>query len=86
MIDCEIGGWNESEKELKRMARICGTTSSELLCILEELAKNSSRFKSWDAFKKAFKGMRKRADVERLQGRLEKMKSQLSLLMLQAFR
>jgi hypothetical protein len=85
-IDCEVSGWNESEKDLKRMARICGTTSSELLCMLEELARNSSRFRSWDSFKKAFRSMRKRADIEKLKDRLEKMKSQLSLLMLHAFR
>ncbi|KAK3678944.1 hypothetical protein LTR78_001397 [Recurvomyces mirabilis] len=76
-------GFIAGEKQLQATAGDCQKVAKELLDMLQELAQTRSRFKTWDAMRKALKAVRQKDYVEKLQIRLECIKSQMASHLLQ---
>jgi hypothetical protein len=81
--DINSDGWSESEKKMQDMAIRCHETAKLLCSTLRKLQKNEkSRFKSWDTLRVAIKSVHKRGEIEALQRRLDSMRSQLTIHLL----
>jgi hypothetical protein len=85
-LDLDVGGEGATkhEKALRDLANDCGTLSTELIKILEDL--KTTKNSRWESIKKTWDAMRKENKVTAIEKRLGEYRAQMNIRLLAILR
>lgn len=78
--------WATSEKALLLVAGQCQELAKELSSMIEELRLEKDKSKTWDAVRRAWKTMRKKDTIDNLTRRLDRLRCDLCVYMIDTLR